>query len=324
MTGELSFPPEWFFEEEREGFIVSGSMKRVWAAELTAARDLFAFMEKIGAKGFADFGTLLGAIRHRGFIPWDDDLDICMLRGDFMKLISHADELPYPYKLLSVYSSDTFIQFHAVLKNDRRDTLEWDEERMEKFWGCPYILSIDIYPLDYIPGDEKLANIQRLIYTMGYSLTHDCARLEDMEKKTGKIPEADFDSFQKRLLQYEEYLGNLFHGSIVIDPGKPLRGELARSADMIASNIREDQGELVDYYAHTAFIESPVRRRKEWYTCAIDVPFETMSMPVPIGYDGILKVRFGDSYMRCVKEPSAHDYPFYKGQEEYFRYKGYI
>ena len=71
-------PPDiGFFEaEEREGFFVSSMMKRYWAAQLKVLSDVARVCKKHNIRWFADCGTLLGAVRHGGYIPWDDDLDI--------------------------------------------------------------------------------------------------------------------------------------------------------------------------------------------------------------------------------------------------------
>ena len=48
----------------------------------------------------------------------------------------------------------------------------------------------------------------------------------------------------------------------------------------------------------------------------LNMNFENVTIPVPIGYDAILKVKYGDNYMTPLQNPSSHDYPFYKGQEQ--------
>ena len=54
---------------------------------------------------------------------------------------------------------------------------------------------------------------------------------------------------------------------------------------------------------------------KEWYATFSDMPFENTSIPVPVGYDGILRIKYGDDYMTPIQRSSSHDYPFYKKQE---------
>lgn len=81
----MEFSHEYFDDEIREDFYVSGLMKRLWAANLEVISDVAKVCDKYNIRWFADYGTLLGAVRHGGCIPWDDDFDICMLRGDYMR-----------------------------------------------------------------------------------------------------------------------------------------------------------------------------------------------------------------------------------------------
>ncbi len=85
LDERMNIPDGYFEEEIREGFRVTEMMKRSWAAQIHLLKILEEFFEKIDIRYTATWGTLLGAIRHNGFIPWDDDIDINIFRKDFWK-----------------------------------------------------------------------------------------------------------------------------------------------------------------------------------------------------------------------------------------------
>ena len=79
----LTFDDSYFLGETRDGFYIEPMMKCAWAAQLEVMCVIKQICEKYDIPYFAYYGTLLGTIRHKGFIPWDDDMDICMLRKDY-------------------------------------------------------------------------------------------------------------------------------------------------------------------------------------------------------------------------------------------------
>ena len=76
----LEFDDNFFKTEIRDGFEISSMMKRAWAAQMEVLKVVTDICDKNGIKYSAEFGTRLGAVRHKGMIPWDDDIDISLMR----------------------------------------------------------------------------------------------------------------------------------------------------------------------------------------------------------------------------------------------------
>ena len=77
---KIAIEDSFFEEEDRCGYLVSQEMKKIWAVELDLLNEFSMVCENHQLKWFVHAGTMLGAIRHKGFIPWDDDIDVVIHR----------------------------------------------------------------------------------------------------------------------------------------------------------------------------------------------------------------------------------------------------
>ena len=107
-----------------------------------------------GLKYYIIAGTLLGALRHKGYIPWDDDIDIALMRDDYDTLVEHSREwLQEPYSIMVHTRDDRYPKFFGKLE-DRSTTL------VESFYlGYAGGVYMDIFPLDDVPDNRFLRNL---------------------------------------------------------------------------------------------------------------------------------------------------------------------
>ena len=126
-------------------------LKQIQQRELKIFQVFLDICEKYGIRYYLAGGTLLGAVRHNGFIPWDDDIDINMPREDYDKLLSHADEIGASgdYKLAAYELGNLNYPFAKIYDLHTSIRKLYDEDETEKnLW-------IDIFPMDGLPDDEK-------------------------------------------------------------------------------------------------------------------------------------------------------------------------
>ena len=119
---------------------------------LMMLKDFDIFCKKHDIQYFGVAGTLLGAVRHQGYIPWDDDLDIAILRKDYYKLLAYKDELREKYTIYSPECDDKYYNFVPILSlNHTKWVVPLAKDVFE-----PGIL-IDIFIYENIPDDPKEA-----------------------------------------------------------------------------------------------------------------------------------------------------------------------
>lgn len=288
----MEFDTSYFKGEVREGFFVEEKMKRAWAAQIEIIKEIERICEKHGLTYFAAYGTLLGTVRHKGFIPWDDDTDIFMLRDDYEKFCGVVQqEVPKGYELLNLYTTQGYKEIFARLVNSR--TIDFSAERMRKFHGCPYVVGVDIFPLDFLPRREEDAELQLDLYKYVMQVKFRVEKKEEIQEEW--------------LDQIEDLC------KVKIHKDKPLLQQLMILMDRLSSLYHRDESDEVTIM-HSLANGFRRRMKKEWFEKAVCLPFENTEILVPQGYDECLTQIYGD-YM-TPKKYELHDYPFYAKQDK--------
>lgn len=292
----IHYDKSYFQGEIREGFYVEEKMKRAWAAQVEVLLEIKRICEARGIPYFADWGTLLGAVRHKGFVPWDDDLDIGMLRPDYMKFLAVAeDELAPEFKVKSLYNNAGHDNVKARVYTG--ESMNFDKEYLERFHCCPYVVGIDIFPIDYIPRDEYKSGRQNQMIELVMSAA---ASVSD------ELPRSD--DTMKLLQSVEQMTG--FKIDYTLRPVHELKKIVDELSAMYTESESDEVCSMIDLAAGWDY-----HAKKEWYEDWELMDFEQTKIPVPAGFDGILKIKYGSDYMTPVQGGGSHDYPFYGKQE---------
>lgn len=251
-------------------------LRKVQLVQLEIAKEVRRVCQENGIRYFLCCGTLIGAIRHKGFIPWDDDLDFGMLREEYEKFCRVAPQaLGEDYYFQNWYTEpNCALPFGKVMK---RHTLYLESKKTGNLQENG--IYIDIFPFDYIPDDmnARMAHTNRLMQLFRTKLM-----------KCGYRPWMECDK-----INWKKRIGYLFY------QGKAMfadSGELTRRFDALAKApgktgvlTRQDGISNREFY------------NAEWFSEFIEVPFEDDQFVIPKAYDAILAAQYGD-YMQPPPE----------------------
>ena len=153
----LDFPDRFFDGEERCGHYISPEMKKVWAVILDLLNEFTKVCDSNGITYYAGGGTMLGAVRHQGMIPWDDDIDIFMKRSEYVKFVKIARDgaFRYPYFWQDHLTDNSYLGGPGRLQNLSTTGIVRGLLREKNgVVTCHCGIYIDVFPLDNIPDNE--------------------------------------------------------------------------------------------------------------------------------------------------------------------------
>lgn len=250
-------------------------LRALQECELEILEEFVCTCKKHGLCFFLAGGTLLGAARHGGFIPWDDDIDIAMPREDYDRL---AELAPAVLQTRYFYQNpDTDPHYFLSYAKIRKNGTEVYEERFEnaKFHKGVFI---DIFPLDFCPKPGVLCHLLfNVLAVMNYR-----AQILSGEDYT----------------PYKEWSGKVGYHLLKLLPANTL---LKARRGLLKLSKRLSRGDYVASYAGAYGYYKEVSPWA-WFQNTADLQFEGSTLPAPEGADHILRQSYGDSYMELPPE----------------------
>lgn len=250
------------------------------------------FCIKNNLRYFLEYGTLIGAIRHKGYIPWDEDIDIGMPRPDYDKFVRSFNGY---YKELTLNAPELDWNFFESYANvyDNRTVLYEDTNPHN---GIEIGVKIDVFPLDGVPSDY-----------VQYQQLREKLRILNMLRGAKK-------ETLKELFRRIVFTGKGIK-TLLVRCKHPFSTYIGVQKEMrqMATQYKWEDSEFVD---QITFQKTPNTRLPRCvYEQFVDVPFENHLLKVPVDYDSVLKIIFGD-YMKL---PPEHERVYQHGFTAYWK-----
>ncbi|MBQ9705947.1 MAG: LicD family protein [Paludibacteraceae bacterium] len=264
----LEMPDDFFKEDIGSCCQFDTMLKKLWAVELDLLNEFIKVCETNNLRYFVTFGTLLGTIRHKGFIPWDDDVDVIMPRDDFDKLLQIGNTVfKFPYFFQTPLSEKKpFFRTHPQLRNSLTTGAIASDVKKDINRG----IFMDIFVLDEVALEEvndhrkRLGKYRNIGLTISSPLNLHCP----FAKKVKRI----IKYLLYRMMYNQQQVFRLFHK------------EAAKFA-----------GKGYGLLAHTTLLyqDAAIWDKADWDGYIL-MPFENLKVRVPVGYHNILTKHYGN------------------------------
>ena len=277
-----------------EGY--SYDLRRLQLMQLRILKEFVKVCQKKGFRFYIMNGTCLGAIRHRGFIPWDDDIDVGMYAEDFDKFIHCGKDFGSEFFLQTIESDPEFKTMIARVRLNGTTILEKDFLNADIHHG----VFIDVYPLFGYPEDPfqaQLLSWESLLYRM--------LLMEEAPHNHGKAAKI-IGSLACRLIP------------------RRIQKDLVRSIHRKLRSENSDTKYVAFLYGMDVHLLHTIKYKRSWFGEPEMVPFEDILLPAPTDWDSYLKLRYND-YMKLPpkeKQNSYHSFEFVDLDHSYTIYRG--
>lgn len=281
--------------ETRCEFQVSEKRKKIWKVQIELIEELDRVCKKYHLRYFASNGTLLGIVRHKGFIPWDDDVDIVMPRPDYQKLIEIAgQEFETPFFLHTAANGTGYYRNYIRLRNSSTTAIPLKDLNHCDNNG----IFIDIFPLDGCPENKLVMRLQFFSVTAYSALANTYTYYPDFDSHK---------SFRKILYLTACIYCKIFGYSGLLHKMESLRSRTAYNDAREVYVITHGRKCIVfpkAYYENT-----------EW------MDFEYIKLPVPTAYHDILSKHYGNyKQLPPIEERGTHHTIFFDPDQPYAEY----
>ena len=261
-------------------------IREIQQMELGIMEYIHELCQKIGVQYFLAYGSLIGAVRHKGFIPWDDDMDICMLREDYEKLQDYMIAHPHErYEVLSYKNNLNYVYPFMKVQDNQTYLLE-EDIRIDSNMG----IYVDIFPVDGYEDDQIFK-----------------------DKMTKIIKKRQLSCYTfKGITNTKSVLNSLIRYISVIIFYFTNTNKYIKQIDDLAKSRKVTDFEHVDYLIYKD-MNKPVWKRK-WLEEIIIGKFEDKELTIPKHYNEILTSDYGD-YTKLPpieQRVSHHDFKLWK------------